>query len=382
MKRTLEAGAEIELQIDRLAAGGDGVGRHEGRVVFVPLTAPGDRVRVEVVRGYARYARARLVEVLRPGPDRREPPCPLFGRCGGCTWMHLTEELQRAARVEIVRDALARIGGVNALPPIEWLPSPASLRYRARARVAVEGGRVGFRERASRRVVDVEGCAVLDAETQQALARLRARPPRGPTQIEIAGFGEKARVGDRVLQVGAGAFFQANRLLWEAWQNTVAEACGRGECVVELYAGAGFYTVLLTERFARVVAVERGPAARSARANTTAEVVGADAERWAPEHLARLAPEVVLVNPPRRGCHVSVSEAIRDAAPARVVYVSCEPTTLARDVRRLSEFWRVTKLVVIDALPQTHHVEVICVLEYDKATPKQDRELTSSTVDS
>jgi tRNA/tmRNA/rRNA uracil-C5-methylase (TrmA/RlmC/RlmD family) len=378
----LGPGAEIELCIQTLAAGGDGVGRHEGRVIFVPLTAPGDRVRAEVVREHARYAHARLLEVLHPGPDRREPPCSLFGHCGGCTWMHLSEGLQRAARVEIVRDALARIGGVNHLPPVELLASPESFRYRARARVAVEAGRVGFRERGSRRVVDVEDCAVLDAETQHALARLRADPPRGPTEVEIVGFGGEARVGKGVLRVGKGAFFQANRFLWEPWQSAVAEACGEGGCLVELYAGAGFYTVLLTERFARVVAVERGTAARSARANTEAEIVKADAELWAPEHLPKLAPEVVLLNPPRKGCHVSVSGAIRDAAPGRVVYVSCEPTTLARDVARLSEFWRVTKLVVIDALPQTHHVEVICVLEYNKPRPRRGNVLTSPTVDS
>jgi 23S rRNA (uracil1939-C5)-methyltransferase len=261
-----------------------------------------------------------------------------------------------------VRDALQRIAGVEDLPDIRLLASPISLGYRARARVAVEGDRVGFRERGSHRVVDVTRCAVLDPETQDELTRLRARPPRGPTDVEIVGFGKEVRVGGRAIRVGSGVFFQANRGLWEAWQAAVADACGCGSCLVEFYAGAGFYTILLTEQFDRVVAIERGPGARSAQVNTSAEVVAAEAERWAPEHLSRVAPEVVLLNPPRTGCHPSVLRAIEDAAPRRVVYVSCEPTTLARDVKRLSGFGCVNGLLVIDALPHTHHVEVVCAI--------------------
>jgi 23S rRNA (uracil1939-C5)-methyltransferase len=360
---SLVVDAEIEVRVERLAAGGDGVGRYRGCVVFVPLTGPGDRIRARVTRVHRRYVRAELVEILDPGPARRAPPCPEFGLCGGCTWMHLTDEAQRAARVQIVRDSLQRIAGVEDLPDIRLLASPISLGYRARARVAVEGDRVGFRERGSHRVVEIARCPVLDRETQSELTRLRTRPPRGPTEAEIVGFGAEVRVGGRTIRVGSGVFFQANRALWEAWQAAVADACGRGSCLVEFYAGAGFYTILLTERFGRVVAIERGPGARSAQANTSAEVIAAEAESWAPEHLARLAPEVVLLNPPRAGCHPSVLRAIEDAAPRRAVYVSCEPTTLARDVNRLSGFGCVKDLLVIDALPQTHHVEVVCVIE-------------------
>jgi 23S rRNA (uracil1939-C5)-methyltransferase len=181
--------------------------------------------------------------------------------------------------------------------------------------------------------------------------------------VEIVGFGGEVQVAGQAMRVGPRVFFQANRFLWEAWQGAVAEACGEGSCLVEFYAGAGFYTILLTQRFRRVVAIERGPGAQSAQANTSAEVVAAAAESWAPSHLARIAPEVVLLNPPRTGCHPSVLKTIEEAAPRRVVYVSCEPTTLARDVDRLSAFGRVKDLLVIDALPQTHHVEVLCVIE-------------------
>jgi 23S rRNA (uracil1939-C5)-methyltransferase len=277
--------------------------------------------------------------------------------------MHVTEDVQKNARIEIVHDSLRRIAGVRDLPPIEWLASPASLHYRARARVAVAGGRVGFRERGSHRVVDIEECAILDAETQSALAVLRARPPRGSTEVEIRGFGDKVEVGGRVLRVGSSDFFQANRPLWGLWQRAVADACGTGRCLVELYAGVGFYTVLLVSRFDRVVAVERSSAARTARVNTDTEIVSADVETWAPDRLTEIGPDVVLVNPPRTGCHERVLRAVRQARPGRLVYVTCEPTTFARDVRHLASCYRVKRLLAIDALPQTHNVEVVCVLE-------------------
>jgi 23S rRNA (uracil1939-C5)-methyltransferase len=378
---TLARGARVDLTIDRLAPTGEGVARHDGRVIFVPLTAPGDRVRVEIVRVYTRYARASLLEILEPGPDRVEPPCPYFGRCGGCSWMHLSDEAQRAERVRIVRDALERVGRVPDVPAPSVLPSPRSLGYRSRARVAASHRAVGFRARGSRRVVDVARCLVLDPETGRELERLRARPPRASTEIEVRGFGEKVDVGGTMLRVGRRAFFQPNRALWAGWQSAVADRCGRGRSLVELYAGVGFYTVLLTSRFSHVVAVERSTAARDARANTTAAVVRADATDWAPKNLGVIAPDVVLANPPRTGCHPSVLNAVLDAGPRRFVYVSCDPATLARDVGRLLQHYRVIDLLVIDALPQTHHVEVICVLERRHMDFSTENVLTVSKTD-
>ena len=349
--------------IERLAAGGDGIAHVDGLTIFVPRAAPGDRVRARVKRVESRFARAEIEAVLAPGPGRREPPCPYYGRCGGCTWLHLDEPEQSRARVAIVREALQRIARIESLPEIEHVASPAALAYRSRARVAYAGGRVGFRARGSHEVVDVEQCAVLDSATETELARVRARPPRGVGELEIRGYGGRVEVGGRALAVGPSAFFQANRPLWERWQALVVEACGHGERACELYCGVGFYTQALSVRFARVVAVERSKAARDARSNARAEVVEAACEDWAPRELVALAPELVLLNPPRTGCHQTVSDAIRAARPKRVVYVSCEASTLARDIARLGPDFRIARIIVLDALPQTHHVEVVAVLE-------------------
>lgn len=362
----LEPGAELELAVDALAAGGDGVARSDGLTVFVARSAPGDRVRARVHEVRPRFARAEIVELLASGPARREAPCPYYARCGGCAWLHVADEEQSRARVAIARAALERIGGLTDLPEIEVVTSPRTLGYRARARVAFAKGRVGFRARGSHEIVDVERCAVLDPETQRELERLRAARPKSAGEVEIRGFDRAVEVAGKRLEIQPGAFFQANRALWERWQDVVVDACGRGSVAVELYCGVGFYTARLVERFSRVVAVERSAAAAaSAARNTNAEVIAEDADTWVTHNLARANPELVLLNPPRAGCHRNVSDALRESGARRIVYVSCEPATCARDLARIGGQFRLRRVVSLDALPQTPHVELVAVLERD-----------------
>jgi 23S rRNA (uracil1939-C5)-methyltransferase len=279
--------------------------------------------------------------------------------------MHLEESAQRAARRDIVRDALERIGGLRPLPELEEIEAPEPLGYRARATVAYDASRLGFRAASSHEIVDVERCLVLDAATQAALGALRAERPPGSGRAEIRGFGSSVCVGERSYRVSPGAFFQANRPLWRDWLAAVLDACGAGGLAVELYAGVGFYTAGLAERFEQVIAVERSRAARDLARNVPerVRVEHASAEAFAIAKLSALAPDLVLLNPPRTGCHRSVSDAIASARPERVVYVSCEPSTLARDLARLTCSFRVKRVCVMNALPQTHHVETICTLE-------------------
>ncbi len=359
---SLAVGQEFSLRIDRLAGGGDGVGRHDGQAVFVALAAPGDLLRVRVIRAQKRFAHAESLEVLEPGPDRREPSCEHFARCGGCDWMHLEPRAQHRSRIDAVRDALERIGGLKDLPEIDYLPSPVEFGYRSRARVAHAAGNVGYRASRSHEVVDVVTCPVLDEATQAELSRLRSDPPHERGERNIRGYGETLQVAGREYHVGRDAFFQTNAFLWDSWLHVVLGACGTGDLAVELYAGVGFYTAPLAERFARVIAVERGRHARDARRNTKAEIVEADAESWAASELAELRPDLVLLNPPRTGCAPGVCEAIIASGAQRIVYVSCEPSTLARDLKLLSEECLVTDVTCIDALPNTHHVEVVASL--------------------
>jgi len=388
----------VELAIESLAAGGDGVGRAaDGCVVFVPFTAPGDRVRVRLVERKARFARGEIERVLARGPERVEPRCPVFGACGGCAWQHLDYAAQVAAKRAIVRDALARIAGVAEPPPLAFTASPAPYGYRGRTRVRVERGTVGFRRRRSRELCAVTACPLLAPPLDAALAALAAVPPRGTGEWELAlgeggavrvaalgaGGGERLalRAGAERLLLSPGVFAQANALLLDALAEAVLGAAGRGASALELFAGAGFFTLGLARRFAKVVAVESDPAAARDLARNVADagqggaplrvrVVEARVEAWlAAGEAAALAPEVVVLDPPRGGIGAAAAATLAQLPARRLVHLSCDPATLARDVAALArEGWRLASLHAFDLFPQTPHVEVLAVLEPGGAT--------------
>lgn len=394
----------VELVVESLAAGGDGVGRApDGRVVFVPLAAPGDRLRVRLVEERARFARGEIEALLAPGPARVAPRCPVFGTCGGCAWQHLDYPAQVAAKQAIVRDALARIAGLAAPPPLGFTPSPAPYGYRGRARVRVERGGVGFRRRRSHALCAVGGCPLLAPPLEAALAALAAARPRPAGEWELAlgaegavrvaplaGARGAAGAGDRLplraagerLAISAGVFAQANALLLDALAEAVLAAAGRGGTALELFAGAGFFTLGLARRFAPVVAVESDPAAardlahnlRAAGldggATRRVRVVEARVEAWlAAGEAERLSPDVVVLDPPRGGVGAQAAAALARLPARRVVHLSCEPATLARDVAMFAaRGWRLASVHGFDLFPQTPHVEVLAVLEAPGAT--------------
>lgn len=383
----------MEIRIESLAAGGDGVGHApDGRVVFVPFTAPGDRVRVRVVRSRARFLNARVEALIEPGPGRTDPVCPVFGSCGGCSWQHLDLATQRAAKAKIVGDALARIGGLLFGGEIEVAASPA-YGYRVRSRVLCQRGRVGYRHRRSHRLQSVSRCPVLAPELDDALHALatdttRAGAPGATEEWELAagvdalrcapvGQGEAielAVAGDR-LRISPGVFFQSNGPLHEPLARAVLEAAGSGDAALELFAGAGFFTLGLSRAFARVGAVEAHAAAaadlrhnlaRAGRSNV--RVLCAPLETlW-----DALPPAGVLVlDPPRSGLPAGAAQRLAALEPERIVYLSCDPATLARDLSALAAAsaagpgrgYRLARVSAFDLFPQTPHVEVLSVLE-------------------
>jgi 23S rRNA (uracil1939-C5)-methyltransferase len=381
--------AELRVGVERLASGGEGVARApDGRVVFVPATAPGDEARVRVVEEHPRWLRAELVAVETPGPGRVEPRCELVGRCGGCAWQHLAYETQRAAKASILRDALERIGRLAVPGEIEVVASPP-FGYRGRARIGTARGVVGYRRLRSHSLEPTSRCPVLTPALEEALAKLAAAPPEKSGEIELAGGDDgsvrawgpgglllgraelRVEAGDRSIQVSPGVFFQGNQRLRGALLAGVLEAAGRGGRAVELCAGAGFFTLPLAERFGEVLAVESSPPAvrdlrRNVEANGAANVAieCAPLERLlAEDGLRAFAPEVVVVDPPRTGLGAKVAEGIAALGAGRVVYVSCAPPTLARDLAVLTAAGlRLDAVRGFDLFPQTPHVEAIAVL--------------------
>jgi 23S rRNA (uracil1939-C5)-methyltransferase len=378
-----------EVRIESLAAGGEGVGRlPDGRAVFVPFTAPGDRVLVRVREDRGRFARGQVEALLEPGPARADPVCPVFGSCGGCAWQHVSYAAQLEAKRAILAEALRRLGGLEplALPPCA--PSPRPYAYRGRTRLQVAAGRVGYRRRRSHALCAVERCPVLVPALDEALHELAAHPPPEDGEWELVAGADATRVAalgrgaapvelevcGRRLGVSAGVFAQSNALLLDELVRRVATAAGRGALAVELFAGAGLFSAELAARFSRVIAVESdGAAAADLRRNLGAwgfpgvEVLEERVERALPR-LAGLEPDALVLDPPRSGLPRGAAEALLALRPRRVVYLSCDPATLARDLARLvAGGLALRSAAAIDLFPQTPHVEALATLSRDGA---------------
>jgi 23S rRNA (uracil1939-C5)-methyltransferase len=398
MRRRTERGGDapgeaLELRIEALAAGGDGVAHApDGRVVFVPFTAPGDRVRVAIGLRRARWMRGEVEALLEAGPGRTDPLCPLFGVCGGCDWQHLAYETQLEAKRAILRDAIERIAHLPVPERFAFHASPAPYGYRSRARVAAEGGRVGFRRRRSHAVCSASRCPVLVPALDEPLARLAGSPPQptGEWELTAGSAGSTCLAGVPVrdsgawveieaagerLRISAGTFLQANQALREPLARAVVEAAGSGALCLELFAGAGLFTLPLARRFERVVALEAHPGAVADLEENLAaaglgevEIVAQAAEdAFASGALAALRPDAVVLDPPRAGLEPAGREGLARLAAPRVVYVSCDPATLARDVAVLADRgYALVALEGFDLFPQTAHVEAVARLERER----------------
>jgi 23S rRNA (uracil1939-C5)-methyltransferase len=384
---------DLVVDVERILPGGMGLAHAGGKTVFVALAAPGDRLRVRIERRQGEVLFASIEEILTPSPVRVEPPCPYFGRCGGCDFQQLTYEAQLAAKAEMIRDCLHRIARLEQAPEIAVTPSPNSWRYRMRAtwQIDREQQTAGYYERGSRRVCDVVECAVLQPELQQTLEQVRATewsrfPPDLKHLDAVAGENGVSLAPDfadfhttelsltirgEVYRYNALAFFQINPSLLESLLDfTLGDAAGAA--VVDLYCGVGLFTLPLARRFKRIIGVEANPvAARFARRNlqhaglTNARIVTASVTDWFRDDSTTIGPvDFVLLDPPRAGAESAVINGILNLHPARISYVSCDPATLARDLRKLiAGGYNLDSIAAFDLFPQTHHVETVVWLK-------------------
>jgi 23S rRNA (uracil1939-C5)-methyltransferase len=405
--------SEADVTIERIAAGGDGIARTNGMVIFVPRTAPGDLalVRLDTRK---RFARGTLTRVMEPSPDRIEPPCEHYRRdkCGGCQLQHLRYDAQLEAKRGIVRDAIERIGKRDVALP-EIVPSPAQWRYRRKLTLAMRkerggGWRIGlhpYDDPAG--VFQLEDCPITDerviAVWKEVMAASAHFPPAdelraavqlndasGQASIVMEGgvswparraFFEavpsaaalwwkgthraRALVAERGVANGSASFVQVNAAMGDALHAYVLERA-RAHAparVVDAYAGSGATAVPLARDGARVVAIEVDREAVDRCASELPAGSRAVAARVEDEITRALPADVVLVNPPRTGVHERVAETLQaTAAPPRaVIYVSCDPATLARDLTRMPRY-RIASVRAFDMFPQTAHVETVCEL--------------------
>lgn len=403
-----------EVDIEGFTHGGEGVGRRDGgKVVFVPETIPGERVRVRVTQEHKRWSRGELVEVIDPSPDRVLQPCPYVQpdrerRCGGCDLQHIVPARQRSLKSRVVREQLQRLGGIADPPVAATLAAGDAVRYRNRARFhAAEDGRLGFHAAGTHDVVPIAECLVL-GETAQTV-RDTVGDGSGATEVEVRGHagGAAATIrpgggalelpdgefdlllvqpdgstvtmrGDGVLseevrglvyRFPADAFFQVNTRGTAVLVEEVLRAVGdvRGNLVWDLYAGVGLFAVPLALRGAEVVAVEGGADAdrwieiNAGEAGVVVTGVAAEVGSFVTGSDARRdPPDVVVLDPPRIGAGTDVCGALADLGPGVIVYVACDVAALARDARALtSAGYRLDHAQPVDLFPHTHHIEVV-----------------------
>lgn len=354
---------ETSLRIESLAYGGAGVGRFEdGRVCFVHGTLPGERVAVRVIKSKKNHAEAAVLEILEASPHRVAPACPLFGSCGGCAYQHADYPLQLETKTSQVTQLLRRIGGIPDAPVSPMLPSPEVWGYRNRIAVHTEHGRTGFFHRHTHTLVDVAACPISSPEVNEKLSTFRKKPPRQPGRYTI---GENA-AGRGFTQVNAGAA--------EILASVVSTACGGGELLVDAYSGAGFFSKRLVERFHKVVGIEWSEAASQRAmefaAPNESHLTGS-VEALLPPLLAN-APSTgttLIVDPPSEGLSADVLHAIFSTPPTTLVYVSCDPSTFARDTKSLLTHYSLESVQPVDMFPQTAEIELAAVFKRHAPIP-------------
>lgn len=351
----MKPGLELELDIAAIAYGGAGLARHEGRVIFVPFTIPGEKVRARIAEVHRGWSRARVAEILQPSPDRIEPPCPWFGRCGGCAYQHIAYPRQLEIKTVQVAETLRRIGKF-ADPPVEpALPSPLVYGYRNRITVHVDPPLVGFRGVDPRQLVDLGKCLLADGAVNDALTRLRTKkhPHPGPATLRH--------------DTGGRGFRQVNDGAAEFLAGVVAQMGGSGSCLVDAYCGSGFFARKMRAQFERIIGIdwdERAIESARRSAGPNESYLAGDSAGLLPEVLAS-APDdtVVLLDPPAQGLAEQVVQTLRDLRPGRVIYVSCDPPTFARDAAKLSGVYDLRRVAPVDMFPQTASIEIAALLE-------------------
>jgi len=376
-------------KIEDVAFGGKGVGRENGKAIFVPFTIDGERVSARIVREKKSFAEAGLLDVLEESVERTTPECPYFGRCGGCAYQHINYEHQLEIKFQQVRHALQRIGKLKDVPMRPIVPSPLPYAYRNRITVHAEDGVAGFYRRDEHRLIDIERCPIAADEVNRALAELRARPVRD---------------GHYTLRASSGArvFSQANDAVATALRDLISQLVpDRQELLIDAYCGAGFFAKALLEKFERVIGIDWDRfAIEAAQKNASpretyiagdieeelrcilgqmsrveAAVSAAKSGGNAGDTPATTRSTTVIVDPPASGLSAKTRRVILDSPPRTVIYVSCNPPMLARDLAELRQVFQIESVTPLDMFPQTAEIEVAAHLT--SGTSKSERKTGS-----
>ena len=351
----MPASIEHSLTVQDVAFGGKGVARHEGKVYFVPFTIPGEKVIARVRRQKKNFAEADLVSVVEPSPDRVPPPCPYFGNCGGCHYQHIAYPRQLEIKSAQVDQTLRRVGRLKEPPMRPMIPAPEPFAYRNRIRVHAAGSAAGFFAQDGHTIVDIKECAIAAPVVNDALRELRR------SGVPDGDYSLRAR--------GGGPFFeQTNPAVTREMLALVQARVRRGQALlVDAYCGAGLFAKHLADLFEKVIGIEENAQAiEKARRSTRPheEYIEGDVSDHLGEILAihDSARATVLLDPPATGIASRVIDLLLAAAPVEIIYVSCNPATLARDLAALSAAYEIKAITPLDMFPQTAEIEVVAEL--------------------
>ena len=372
---SLKIGDQITLNIHDLAFGGEGVGRLDEFVVFVPFVITGETVEAEVIEVKKNFARAKLLRVVTPSPERVAPECRYFTHCGGCQYQHIDYAAQLRFKHKQISDLFERVGKISPerVAPVIGCPQPYGYRNRIMIRSQWNGPakklEIGFIRADNNWVQDLDECKIAEPSLNEQIKQVRANPPpRGGLKFVL-------RVQAEGWEVPKDSFFQNNFFLLPKLVETVKGFLqdSGAKHLIDLYCGVGFFGIEVAGVVDSFVGVEYDALAiKAARQNAAArkinngEFIAAKSEEALPELLKKFPTEntSVILDPPRKGCWPSLLELLRTTRPAQVIYVSCHPATMARDLNILCAdgVFELARVQPLDMFPQTQHVECVADL--------------------
>lgn len=370
-----KVGDKLVVEITDIAFGGEGVARSDGLVIFVPFVITGESASVEIIERKTDFARAKLLQILKPSADRVDPPCSHYGECGGCQYQHISYETQLSIKLDQVKSIFSRIGHFSPDLVEEMIPCPEPFGYRNRIMVRRQWNKFkqsevyGFLQHNSRLVVDLDRCEIAEPALNNQLTELQKNPPPRNMQKVVL------RIMPDDWEMHRDSFFQNNFHLLPKLVDTVRDRLQSGgtQHLVDTYCGIGFFSLSLADLVDSFVGIDIDkqcilPARKNMdqRGVTNGDFILGKTEEHMDKLLSRFKPEntTVILDPPRRGCQKEGLEMLANAGPRQVIYISCHPATLARDLKWLCENggYTLKGVTPLDMFPQTQHVECVADL--------------------
>ncbi|GAB6182453.1 class I SAM-dependent RNA methyltransferase [Thermodesulfovibrio hydrogeniphilus] len=387
---------EIEIEITGIAHLGEGIGKHEGKVVFVPYAIPGEIIRARIIKDEGDFYRGEIIDILQPSFFRESPPCKLFGQCGGCSFQHVAYIYQTKLKEIVVIEQLKRIGGFENPEDFTNLTIKAEnpFNYRNRGDFSINRQRaLGFKMRGTHKFIHVDYCHIMHQEINMILSQLQGKNPKRKTHNITIRYGVNTgtwlvqpemevneiktgqnfyteRLLGKEFTISAPSFFQVNTFQAENLINTVLNYLSpEDKTVIDAYAGVGTFTAFIADKAERVIAIEES---RSAYKDAKINLKEYDNITYLCQKTEEtlmesdISGDAIVLDPPRVGCMKEVLQAIVERRIKKIIYVSCEPSTLARDLKYLKEQgYRLLEVQPVDMFPQTYHIENVALMRLE-----------------